>query len=64
MYKIEEYIVELKNIAQLIVGDRKTHGTPVVRVDKNKLVQDYELDRLKKKCQKPSIRNTQSWHLS
>ena len=46
MDKIEESIDELKNIAQLIVGDRDTNGTQV-RVDKNKLVEDYLLARLK-----------------
>ena len=47
MDKIEDSIDELKNIAQLIVGDRDAHATPVVRVDKNKLVEDYELTRLR-----------------
>ena len=35
--KIEDSIDELKNIAMLVVGDREAQGTPVVRVDDNKL---------------------------
>ena len=35
--KIEESIDEMKNIAILVVGDRDAQGTPVVRVDDNKL---------------------------
>ena len=40
MDKIEDSIDKLKIIAHMIVGDRDALGTPVVWVDKNKLVED------------------------
>ena len=43
MDKIEDNIDELKNIALLVVGDRDAQGTPGVRVNENKLMEDYEL---------------------
>ena len=46
MEKIEDSI-ELKNIALLVVGDRDAQGTPVVRVDENKLMKDYHLAKLR-----------------
>ena len=39
--KIEDSIDELKNIAMLVVGDRDAQGTPVVRVDNNKLTMSW-----------------------